>query len=54
MDKTYCVDYYTPKGHRACVETTKHGVDLLLAQAIAKESNEKYKPLLYVVREFKV
>lgn len=51
MNKYY-VFYYSPVTNEGgVVEPTKGGVSHMQAEAIAKEGNEKFKPLVYSVKE---
>lgn len=54
MNKTYYVEFVCPSGARGIIESTKGGIEWLLADKIAMESEAQFKPLKYFVREFYV
>jgi hypothetical protein len=54
MNKSYIVEWFSPVTlGRGIVETTKGGVDILMADKVAKESEAKFKPLRYTVHEWR-
>lgn len=55
MEHKYKVEWFSPVTlGKGTVEPTKIGVPYHTALAIADESNKKYKPLVYTVKEFVV